>query len=271
MAEEITKWMQQNAPWQDRQVIVYRDSRGRRRKKKGGAARRNLRARNVLGQGELDQKIDYEYALGAAREADRKRLRQINAERRKSATTRTSTDRQGNVTTIVGGAGAPRTVEEFKKIDLARVPQKESQVYALNKRFEKERIIATHIRVSHGNRRLVPYAVWLEIANNGRYSIIGPTMDHWGPLLMRKAKRLANLKQFSEMNFDFPKSDVEAFEVERRFYEAEGNEPWSQENHDRILQDRKDRRRRARNRAIREAGGTVPQKDIRPRGPHFRK
>lgn len=39
----------------------------------------------------------------------------------------------------------------------------------------------------------VPYAVWLEIANGGRYAIIAPAIDYWGPILMRDIQRIVNL------------------------------------------------------------------------------
>jgi hypothetical protein len=44
---------------------------------------------------------------------------------------------------------------------------------------------------SHGEN--VPYAVWLEIANGGRYAIIAPAIDYWGPRLMQDVQRIVNL------------------------------------------------------------------------------
>lgn len=44
---------------------------------------------------------------------------------------------------------------------------------------------------SHGDD--VPYAVWLEIANGGRYAIIAPAIDYWGPKLMNDIQRIVNL------------------------------------------------------------------------------
>jgi hypothetical protein len=37
------------------------------------------------------------------------------------------------------------------------------------------------------------YPVWLELANGGRYAIIAPAIDHFGPLLMRDIQRIMNL------------------------------------------------------------------------------
>lgn len=44
---------------------------------------------------------------------------------------------------------------------------------------------------SHGDD--VPYAVWLEIANAGRYAIIAPAIDYWGAKLMQDIQRIINL------------------------------------------------------------------------------
>lgn len=37
------------------------------------------------------------------------------------------------------------------------------------------------------------YPVWLEIANGGRYAIIAPAVDYWGPKLMNDIQRIMNL------------------------------------------------------------------------------
>lgn len=45
------------------------------------------------------------------------------------------------------------------------------------------------IVLSHG----VPYGLWLEISNGGRYSIIPQTIDVFGPQLMRSLQNMINL------------------------------------------------------------------------------
>jgi hypothetical protein len=40
----------------------------------------------------------------------------------------------------------------------------------------------------------VPYGIWLEIANGGRYAIIAPAVDYWGPRLMKDVQGIVNLK-----------------------------------------------------------------------------
>lgn len=37
------------------------------------------------------------------------------------------------------------------------------------------------------------YPVWLEIANGGKYAIIAPAIDYWGPKFMNDIQRIVNL------------------------------------------------------------------------------
>lgn len=45
------------------------------------------------------------------------------------------------------------------------------------------------IVLSHG----VPYGIWLEVANGGRFAIIAPTIDVFGPRVMRSLQNMINL------------------------------------------------------------------------------
>jgi len=45
------------------------------------------------------------------------------------------------------------------------------------------------IVLSHG----VPYGIWLEIANGGRYAIIAPAIDMWAQVVFRDLQRMMNL------------------------------------------------------------------------------
>lgn len=45
------------------------------------------------------------------------------------------------------------------------------------------------IVLSHG----VPYGIWLEVANGGRFAIIAPTIDVFGPQVMRSLQNMINL------------------------------------------------------------------------------
>lgn len=45
------------------------------------------------------------------------------------------------------------------------------------------------IVIAHG----VEYGIWLEIAHQGRYAIIAPAIDYWGPVVMRDLQNMMNL------------------------------------------------------------------------------
>lgn len=45
------------------------------------------------------------------------------------------------------------------------------------------------IVLSHG----VDYGIWLEVANGGRFAIIAPTIDAFGPRTMRSLQNMINL------------------------------------------------------------------------------
>jgi hypothetical protein len=42
---------------------------------------------------------------------------------------------------------------------------------------------------------LLDYPIWLEIAHQGRFAIIAPAIDYWGPIFFKRMKRLMNLGQ----------------------------------------------------------------------------
>lgn len=48
----------------------------------------------------------------------------------------------------------------------------------------------------HGSEKIVPYAVWLEVANQGRFGIISRATEYWGRRLIGRIKSNLNLVQF---------------------------------------------------------------------------
>lgn len=44
------------------------------------------------------------------------------------------------------------------------------------------------ILVSHGS--LIDYGIWLELAHAGRFAIIAPTVDEWGPVFFDRVQEL---------------------------------------------------------------------------------
>lgn len=51
--------------------------------------------------------------------------------------------------------------------------------------------VLTEIVFSHDDS--LDYPVYLEIANGGKFAIIAPAVDYWGPILMRDIQRIINL------------------------------------------------------------------------------
>lgn len=45
------------------------------------------------------------------------------------------------------------------------------------------------IVLQHG----VEYGIWLEVANQGKYAIIAPAIDFWGPVFFNDMRRLMQL------------------------------------------------------------------------------
>ena len=52
--------------------------------------------------------------------------------------------------------------------------------------------VLAELTFSHGED--VPYAIWLEVANQGRFGIISKSVDYWGPKLMQDVTRIVNLQ-----------------------------------------------------------------------------
>lgn len=51
--------------------------------------------------------------------------------------------------------------------------------------------VLTELVFSHDDS--LDYPVWLEIAHGGRFAIIAPAIDYWGPKLMQDIQRIVNL------------------------------------------------------------------------------
>jgi len=42
----------------------------------------------------------------------------------------------------------------------------------------------------------VPYGIWLEVKNSGRFEIINPTIDHYGPIVLGKLGRVMDRTRY---------------------------------------------------------------------------
>lgn len=61
----------------------------------------------------------------------------------------------------------------------------------LNTSVEQSAQVIAEITISHDPN--LDYAIWLELANQGRFAIIAPTIDMWGPIFMRDMQNMMNL------------------------------------------------------------------------------
>lgn len=50
----------------------------------------------------------------------------------------------------------------------------------------QEMPVILELTLSHGAD--VPYGIWLELAHGGRFAIIAPSVDYWGPRIMEDFK-----------------------------------------------------------------------------------
>lgn len=74
-------------------------------------------------------------------------------------------------------------------------------------------ILAVELLFRHGSEKKVPYAIWLEVANNGKYAIISRAVEYWGRKMMSQIRSFLNLKQFrKEADYYGYGSYKEAFE-----------------------------------------------------------
>lgn len=219
LAREAEAWMKENAPWKDRPSNPKTGF-------VGGQARKGLRARvdNPLTE---EQQNWFGFLKRQAIAKDIATRAKLNAQRKAKG-----------------------------QIRLAKVPKGQSAVQAVE--MDINRAIGPVVRIVFTQSDRLSYTIWLEIANQGRYSILRPTLDRFGPEMARRVKRIANLKQFRDMNlrenFLQEATEEERFEKHvRGFEKLEGRKyvPWSPERQAKSVQRKSDDRRRARNRARR--------------------
>lgn len=157
-AIDITAWMKEHAPWNDTDVYENGSLRF-----KAGNARRFLKAE--LGGRPLNR-------------ADK-----LLIEAKERQANKTEQDMLDNLNATRPGKIPLSKLPADKRVPRPWLPKKE--------------IIST-LLIHHGTTRTVPYAVWLEVGMNGRYSIIKPTIDHWGPKIMKGLQAMINLGRFDE-------------------------------------------------------------------------
>lgn len=199
---EATEWMKENASWTDRTE----------------RARKGLKAYVVGGKSQSKEDAGL---LSSARREDRQSLSRMNQERK----ARMEMDR------IQQGAKFKPELKRYQP--RSKLPKSRSAEVAFQKE-QARRFPLVEIRFQH-NMRLT-YALWLEVANQQRFSIIGPAMAHFTPKFMLEIKRIANLKQYRESNLVLSNTTSASEEYERHFertsreYEIEGRAPYQSWN-----------------------------------------
>lgn len=259
MAAEATAWMKSNAPWKD-------DT---------GVARDSLLAFVEEGPQMATVMAPDPVGFAKAKSMDAQLLSQLNTERQAEALSRSM-------------ATAERTIEKFnlsgeearemrervrgtRVIPMASVPAEHSHVAAF-RRAEASRASQAQAQSSflvkiiftyNLSQEDYPYIIWLEIANGGRFSILGPAYAYWSKKWLIRLKRIANLKNF-QGTFDVPSAPemltnaagVFARHAEQGRRDASGNlksdlayEPFSSAVHREKQYGRKYRRSKAKARA----------------------
>lgn len=251
LAPEIEAWMKKEARWQDRTH----------------AARDSLQARVVAYNNE---DAEYRSGLRDAARQDASLLRQLNEGRRRGITYGTTTytsKRTGETITTIDKNSANRTPSQSALIPLKRLPSKLSAVSAFKANQLPNKVLIGEIRLGYGdNPRAVPHAIWLEIANQGRYAIISRATEYWGSKLHGRLRQVAKLKQFEGLiTFGDEVSAAETFSrYAAKEARLEGYTP-----HDPVRRKMKVARRRRERQIRRErerTGGTYTRKIRSDRG-----
>lgn len=148
----ITQWMRENAPWNDVDVYV-----GGELKYKAGNARKYLKA--WINRYSPEQKKFFEAKERQAQQVDKETLEYLNKDRYSKG-----------------------------QIPLSKLPTRKMQP----RDWMPSSAPIVSLTAGHSNADRVPYGIWLELAHNGRYSIVRPTVDYWGPKLFKSIQILIN-------------------------------------------------------------------------------
>jgi hypothetical protein len=243
MAAEAEAWMKENAPWQDRSV----QERVNALYKKKSFTNRPVAPDNIYMKGaraglkayvvaERSESALYAAGMAEARNADALLLDDLNAvrkEKREAAERKARASRQ----TTQGKLDAARRARKMPtNRRLSKVPVGQSAVKGFEKAWNGMRSPVCDVKFSHEEE--LDYAIWLEIANGGRYGIISRALYYWQPKFFREVKRIANLVQYRDsimagMTIGETTSPAEQFAAHIQEYESffdKPYKPWSAES-----------------------------------------
>lgn len=160
-ARDATQWMRENAPWKDR--TVEERVKAKTPDPYGPNARQSLIA-YVGEQGTAEERRMHAIDTKVAQRSDKRALTALNRQRRKAG-----------------------------QIEMSQLPKAmRTSVTPLPARGP-----IAEVHFEHGDRRRIPYAIWLEIAHGGKYSILAPAVSYWGAKMMSDIQRIINLGHLS--------------------------------------------------------------------------
>lgn len=163
LAVEAEQWMKDNAPWKDVEV-----------------RRRSQRAKTVRLRPGQDP---YEIVFPAGNA--RKHLRvYVERESQEQLRLNKATNREAARRDAIALAELNKKRGYRQQVPLSRLPKEMRAERAPKYNHPLARIIFTH-----GSRQRVPYAVWLELAHQGRFSIIDKATYYWGAKIMTRLKQ----------------------------------------------------------------------------------
>jgi hypothetical protein len=258
LAKEATQWMRNNAPWKDTDITSGRGP-DKRVIYPAGTARKGLFVRVIQSKEDIR---GYREGLERAQKLDALTKRDIRAEvgeRREAARRRLSRLEHGEKEDIIPGvvrnergelvqgevfypavAPDPRKASRLR-INLKRqaqyrvprsIPRGRSNVAAFQQEWKGKREPLVQVKFSH-NRDLY-YAIWLEIANQGRFGIISRALHHFAPKMFNEIKKISTLVQYRNRIASLPSYPTQQEQFQRTVEEYERFEgkpyrPWSPE------------------------------------------
>lgn len=241
-AAKAEAWMKQNAPWKDRTLgerLRWQQAATERAKKSGSTlgadiylpgARAGLRVRVDNKQ----EESEYKTGMAAAVKEDKNQLRILNETRLRQRNILASYSKERVTQGLITQEAYETDIAKYNKTfaRLSALPKNKSAVVAFEKATRSNRLPVVYLKFSHHPR--VTYAVWLEIANGGRFAIVGPATEYWGNKFLNEIRSLVNLKQYRDRVVlgeiqSASESSAERFasHVERKIAQKGSYTPWS--------------------------------------------
>jgi hypothetical protein len=142
--------------------------------------------------------------VSQAKKEDTKLLAKLNREREQGRAGEREAFRQRAAERgidVGGGGSSARTPSQLKQLQLTKVPDHLSNVLRAEKEFEKTRYPIVEIWFHYSRTVEERWAIYLETANGGRYSIIDKTLNYWGNRYLGRLRSFLALRQNKKLDF----------------------------------------------------------------------